>query len=69
MKKDTRIATTVKLENNLYDDFKIKTVRKKLTLQTFVERCVNLYLIKDSFQSVVDEFVIPKLSHSGSFGS
>ena len=69
MKKDTRIATTVKLDNNLYDEFKIQTVRKKLTLQTFVEKCVHLYTSKDKFRDLVDDFSLPKLSTSGSFGS
>lgn len=69
MKKDTRIATTVKIENDLYDEFKIQTVRKKLTLQTFVEKCVHLYTTNTKFKDTVDDFTLPKLSHSGSFGS
>jgi len=69
MKKDTRIATTVKLDNNLYDEFKIQTVRKKLTLQTFVEKCVHLYTTNGKFRDLVDDFSLPKLSTSGSFGS
>jgi len=65
----TKIATTVKLENDLYDEFKLQTIKKKLTLQTFVDRCVHLYTSNNKFKDIVDEFVIPTLSTTGSFGS
>ena len=60
-----KIATTVKLENELYDDFKVLGVRHKLTLQTFVEKCVHLYVQQDTFRSIVDTFTVPKLSSAG----
>jgi len=65
----TKIATTVKIEKGLYDSFKILGIQNNLTLQTFVDKCVHLYVDDTPFRSLVNNFVIPVLSTSGSFGS
>jgi hypothetical protein len=36
----TKTATTVKIEKDLYDSFKILGIQNDLTLQTFVEKCI-----------------------------
>jgi hypothetical protein len=65
----TKIATTVKIEKELYDSFKISCIQNNLTLQTFVDKCVHLYVADGSFRSLVNNFVIPVLSTTGSFAS
>jgi len=68
MKNQNITATTVKLDHSIYDSFKILGIPRRLTLQKFVEKCVHLYVGGDSFRSVVDNFVVPVLSITGSFG-
>jgi len=69
----TKTATTVKIEKPLYDSFKILGIQNGLTLQTFVEKCVQLYvnntIESSSFRSVVNNFSLPILSTSGSINS
>ena len=68
MKNDNLTATTVKIENELYCDFKNLTSRKKITLQKFVDACVHLYTENTIFRDMVNTFTIaPRLSTSGSF--
>ena len=69
MKKQNITATTVKLDDNLYDEFKVLGIRHRLTLQDFVDKCVHLYVSDEphssSFRALIDEFSV--LSTSGSF--
>ena len=70
----TKTATTVKIEKSLYDNFKILGIQNNLTLQTFVEKCVHLYVgdtsSSSSFRTLINSFVVPVLSDTtGSFGS
>lgn len=44
MKEKDKIATTVKIPPTLYDDFKVLGVRHKISLQTLVEKCINLFV-------------------------
>jgi hypothetical protein len=46
MKETNITATTVKLQKNLYGEFKILGIRRRMTLQDFVERAVYLF-VKD----------------------
>jgi len=61
-----KTATTVKIEKSLYDSFKILGIQNNLTLQTFVEKCVHLYVgdssYSSSFRTIVNNFVVPVLS-------
>ena len=54
-----RIATTVKVENTLYDDFKILGVRHKLTLQGLVEKAVYRYVNEIEFRDSINNFIFP----------
>lgn len=67
MRKSNVTATTVKIENDLYDNFKVLGIRHKLTLQNFVEKCVHLYVDSGDFRSTVDNFTVPIISNTGSF--
>lgn len=65
MSDNNKIATTVKIPAPLYDEFKVKSIRTKLTLQGLVERCVNLYLSSSTFQEQIDTYTVNKLSTPG----
>lgn len=73
MKKTTVTATTVKLDNKLYYDFKVQAMLQRLSLQEFVEKCVTLYVSNEphtaSFRELINEFKLSVLSTTGSFGS
>ena len=64
-----KIATTVKVENDLYDEFKILGVKSRVTLQSLVEKCVFRYVREIIFRNDIDAFSLPKLSTSGSFSA
>ncbi len=66
MSKSNKVPTTVKLDPALYDDLKILGVRYKLTLQSFVEKCMYLYVHQDDFRLAVNNFNLPVLSTTGS---
>jgi len=71
MKNDERTSTTVKLKPNLYDEFKVVSIRDRhrMTLQTFVETCVNLYVSESTFRDTINSRLAntPLLSTTGSF--
>jgi len=60
MKK--KVATTVKIPESLYDDFKVLGIRHKISLQTLVEKCVNLFVNDDGFRTTVTAYKLPILS-------
>lgn len=51
-----KVATTVKVENALYDEFKILGVRYKLTLQGLVEKTVFRYVREEVFRNDMNSF-------------
>jgi fructose-bisphosphate aldolase class 1 len=57
MKK--KVATTVKIESGLYDEFKVLGIRCRLTLQGLVEKCVNRYVADEPFRAGINEYTIP----------
>lgn len=56
--------TTVKVDKQLYETFKITNVKTKFYLQDLVNRCMYLYLNDDQFRSQIYNFNIPQLSES-----
>lgn len=62
MKEKDKIATTVKIQSNLYDDFKVQGIRSKVSLQTLVEKCVNLFVSDEKFRDMLASYVLPKHS-------
>ena len=54
-----KVATTVKVENSLYDQFKIFGIRHKLTLQGLVEKTIYRYVNEDVFRHEINEFIVP----------
>lgn len=61
-----RVPTTVKLNAELYDELKILSIRHKFTLQSFVEKCIYLYVYSGSFKDTINNFQMPVLQTSGS---
>ena len=64
MSTKNKVATTVKVQDTLYDEFKVLGVRYKLTLQGLVEKAVYRYVKEDGFRNDLNSFVIPPLSSS-----
>ena len=67
MKIDSRKATTIKIPVSRYEEFKILGIRNHVTLQSFCQTCVELYINSSSFQEIVHQICNPPLSWSGSF--
>lgn len=62
--KNNKVATTVKIPSELYDQFKVLGIRHKLPLQTFVEKCVNMFVSDENFRNIVNSYSIPLFSQS-----
>lgn len=54
-----KVATTVKVDDNLYDQFKIFGIRYKLTLQGLVEKTIYRYVNEDIFRDEINNYRIP----------
>ena len=48
------ILTTVRLQDKLFEDFKIEAVRNKITMRNLLERAMFLYMKDDSFKRIVN---------------
>lgn len=59
-----KVATTVKVEGTLYDQFKIFGIRHKLTLQGLVEKTIYRYVNEDKFRDDINSFVLPLSTES-----
>ena len=64
MATKNNVATTVKVENTLYDEFKVLGVRYKLTLQGLVEKTVYRYVREEIFRNELNSFTLPYISAS-----
>lgn len=52
MKKDMTL-TSVKVQSELFDEFKVACVRHKFSFQKLADRCVHLYLTDEDFKRQV----------------
>jgi len=69
MNTKNKVATTVKVQESLYDEFKVLGVRHKLTLQGLVERSVYRYVNEETFRDSINCFILPvSLVASSSLG-
>jgi predicted DNA-binding ribbon-helix-helix protein len=59
MNTNKKVATTVKVENTLYDQFKIFGIRHKLTLQGLVEKTVYRYVTEQPFRDDINNYILP----------
>lgn len=46
--------TSVHVVNNIYKNFKMKSIESGLTLQKLVNRALELYAIDDNFKNKID---------------
>ena len=53
--KDTKL-TSVKILNNLYERFKLKTVNTKMTLQKLTNRSVDMFINDEKFRDSVETY-------------
>jgi hypothetical protein len=56
--------TSVKVKDDLFDEFKVLCVRTKFSLQKLVDRSIHLYLTNDDFRKQIHNHT--NLSISGS---
>ena len=54
--------TTVKVDNGLYESFKIQNIKSKFHLQDLVNRAMYLYLNDKDFKDKLYNLIIPVLS-------
>jgi len=50
------VLTSVKVPDNLFEDFKVASVRSKFSLQKLVERSMMLYLENEEFRKQLHSF-------------
>jgi predicted DNA-binding ribbon-helix-helix protein len=62
-----QFVTTVKLDNELYSQFKEINVRSKISFQDFVNKCLERYVEDASFRNALSESVVQKLSFNEPF--
>lgn len=62
-----QFVTTVKLNQELYNQFKELNIRGKISFQDFVNKCLEKYLIDSAFQTEISESVCQKLSYNQPF--
>lgn len=54
-----KVATTVKVESSLYDEFKVLGVRHKHSLQKFMDKAVYRYVNEEAFREGINNFILP----------
>jgi hypothetical protein len=57
--------TSVKLEEKLFEDFKVASIRKKFNLQKLVNRSIHLYLTDEGFAKSLHTHTALTISGSG----
>lgn len=62
-----QFVTTVKLDNELYSQFKEINVRSKISFQDFVNKCLERYVDDAAFRNAISESVVQKLSFNRPF--
>ena len=53
MEKKNLVLTSVKIEENRFNDFKVECVRDKFSLTKLVNRCIDLYLNDQDFKKAI----------------
>jgi len=59
---DTVTTTTIKIENSLYNEFKILNIRHRFYLKDLVIRSMWLYVNDEVFRDKVYNCIVPTLS-------
>ena len=53
MSKKDMTLTSVKIQTDLFDEFKVSCVRHKFSFQKLADRAIHLYLTNDEFRKTV----------------
>jgi hypothetical protein len=53
MSNKNQVLTTVKIDIDLFEKFKIECIKRKFTFQKLSERAIHLYLTDDEFKKQV----------------
>lgn len=53
MSKEKMTLTSVKVQSELFEDFKMSCVKHKFSLQKLVDRTIHLYLTDDEFRKSI----------------
>jgi hypothetical protein len=53
MSKDKQHLTSVKVDKVIFDDFRVRTIRTKFSLQKLVDRAMYLYINDESFRTLI----------------
>ena len=61
MDKDNTQLTSVKVERELFDEFKIECVKRKFSLNKLVNRAIDLYLNDENFRKQVTNHTSTKI--------
>ena len=62
-----QVITTVKLNQELYNQFKELNIRGRISFQDFVNKCLERYIDDDNFRNAISESVVQKLSFNRPF--
>jgi hypothetical protein len=66
MNTPKKVATTVKIDPALYDEFKVLGVKYKLTLQALIEKTVYRYVNDDFYRDSINVFMAPNFAITAS---
>jgi hypothetical protein len=66
MEKEKLILTSVKVHNQIFEDFKVFCVRTKFSLQKLTDRSMYLYLTNEDFRKQLHNQI--DISYTGSLG-
>jgi hypothetical protein len=53
MSDKKQVLTSVKLDTDLFEKFKIECIKRKFSFQKLSERAIHLYLIDDEFKKKI----------------
>ena len=53
MNKRDMTLTSVKLQSDLFEEFKVECVRRKFSFQKLADRSIHLYLTDDDFRRTI----------------
>ena len=57
MENNKDILTSVKVNPELFDTFKIECVKRKFSLNKLVNRAIDLYLTDENFRKQVSNYI------------
>lgn len=56
MKQKNQILTSVKIDEELWENFRISCIKRKFSFQKLSERAVSLYLNNEQFRKIITNY-------------